>query len=130
MMSLSLVKNSRRKLSPQSDVWVGDTGEGHVMTKSNGEKKRRLKSTARDVKTPQLPARHDTSGELMMLDAATQTSSSNNFEEASRRYAEWEKEVRWEGRWHLRRVENRLFKFSMCTGTTGAHAVGRHRRRQ
>ncbi|XP_069701393.1 uncharacterized protein [Periplaneta americana] len=81
------------------------------MRQYNEEKKRRLKSTARDVKTPQLPARH----ELMMLDAATQTSSSDNFEEASRRYAEWERKVRWEGQWHLRRVENRLFKFSMCT---------------
>ncbi|KAJ4445157.1 hypothetical protein ANN_06958 [Periplaneta americana] len=37
MMDLSLVKNSGRKLSPQSDVRVGDTGEGPVMTYNNGQ---------------------------------------------------------------------------------------------
>ncbi|XP_069676501.1 uncharacterized protein [Periplaneta americana] len=82
----------------------------------NEEKKRRLKSTVRDVKTPQLPARHDTTGKLaklMMADAATQTSSSDHFEESSRRYAEWDEEVRLEEVRHLWRVAIGLFEFSM-----------------
>ncbi|XP_069701566.1 uncharacterized protein [Periplaneta americana] len=122
MMSSSLVKNSGPKLSPQSDVRVRDTGEGHIMRQYSEEKKRRLKSTARDVKTPQLPelhcllARHDTTGKPakpMMPDAATQTSSSDHFEESSRRYAKWEEEVRLEEVRHLQRVAIGLFKFSM-----------------
>ncbi|XP_069681379.1 uncharacterized protein [Periplaneta americana] len=113
MMSLSLVKNSGRKLSSQSDVRVGDTGEGHVMTQDTEEKKRRSTTATRDEKTPVLPARHDTTGKLMMLDAATQTSSSDHFEESSRRYAEWEEEVRLEELQHLQRVAIRLFDFSM-----------------
>ncbi|XP_069701564.1 uncharacterized protein [Periplaneta americana] len=126
MMSSSLVKNSGPKLSPQSDVRVRDTGEGHIMRQYSEEKKRRLKSTARDVKTPQLPelhcllARHDTTGKPakpMMPDAATQTSSSDHFEESSRRYAKWEEEVRLEEVRHLQRVAIGLFKFSMHKAT-------------
>ncbi|XP_069673705.1 uncharacterized protein [Periplaneta americana] len=126
MMSLSLVKNSGRKLSPQSDVRVGDTGEGHVMTQDTEEKKRRSTTATRDEKTPVLPARHDTTGKLMMLDAATQTSSSDHFEESSRRYAEWEEEVRLEELQHLQRVAIRLFDFSMYSDeeeTTGPMMV-------
>ncbi|XP_069686143.1 uncharacterized protein [Periplaneta americana] len=98
MMSLSLVKNSGRKLSPQSDVRVGDTGEGHVMTKSNEEKKRRwtrrwtrltrwtrrlIRRPSRRPKTPPLPAEHDTTGKPakpMKLHADTQPSSSDETE--------------------------------------------------
>ncbi|XP_069689022.1 uncharacterized protein [Periplaneta americana] len=121
MMSLSLVKNSGRKLSPQSDVRVGDTGEGHIMRQYSEEKKRRLKSTARDVKTPQLPTRHDTTGKPakpMMPDAATQSSSSDHFEESSRQYAKWEKKVGQEELWHLQKLENRLFHSSLFIGVT------------
>ncbi|KAJ4428239.1 hypothetical protein ANN_24256 [Periplaneta americana] len=117
MMSLSLVKNSGRKLSPQSDVRVGDTGEGHVMTKSNGEKKRRSsrRSTATwYVKTPLLPAGHDTTGKLakpMMINAATKTPSRDHFEEASRQYAKWEEKIWVEGYLCLQQVESRLYAF-------------------
>ncbi|KAJ4446139.1 hypothetical protein ANN_12831 [Periplaneta americana] len=123
----------------------------------NEEKKRRLKSTARDVKTPQLPgklenmkeamrrnrvdvmgmlevsselhcllARRDTTGKLaklIMLDAATQPSSSDHFEESSRRYAEWEEEVRLEELQHLQRVAIRLFDFSMYSVSHNAYRV-------
>ncbi|XP_069673808.1 uncharacterized protein [Periplaneta americana] len=123
MMSLSLVKNSGRKLSPQSDVRVGDTGEGHVMTQDTEEKKRRSTTATRDEKTPVLPARHDTTGKLMMLDTATQTSSSDHFEESSRRYAEWEEEVRLEELQHLQRVAIRLFDFSMYSGTVTVYIL-------
>ncbi|XP_069676566.1 uncharacterized protein [Periplaneta americana] len=94
----------------------------------NEEKKRRLKSTARDVKTPQLPARHDTTGKLaklMMPDAATQTSSSDHFEESSRRYAEWDEEVRLEEVRHLWRVAIGLFEFSMHKAHEGPRPTSR-----
>ncbi|XP_069704899.1 uncharacterized protein [Periplaneta americana] len=83
------------------------------MTQDTEEKKRRSTTATRDEKTPVLPARHDTTGKLMMLDTATQTSSSDHFEESSRRYAEWEEEVRLEELQHLQRVAIRLFDFSM-----------------
>ncbi|XP_069676699.1 uncharacterized protein [Periplaneta americana] len=122
MMSLSLVKNSGRKLSPQSDVRVGDTGEGHVMTKSNGEKKRRwtTRSTRRStatcyVKTPIPPSQHKSTPrewpKPMMVHAATPTSSSDHLFEPSSQYAEWEENIMEECRRNLVKLECNLFHF-------------------
>ncbi|XP_069696852.1 uncharacterized protein [Periplaneta americana] len=59
----------------------------------------------------------------MMLDTATQTSSSDHFEESSRRYAEWEEEVRLEELQHLQRVAIRLFDFSMYSGSVQTNSL-------
>ena len=50
MMSLPTVKDFGRKLSPQSDVREGDTGEGDTM-QSKQQKKRRLWIGAWNVRT-------------------------------------------------------------------------------
>ena len=39
-MSLSTVKDSGRKLSPHSDVWKGNTGEGDIMQSKQTEEKK------------------------------------------------------------------------------------------
>ncbi|XP_069687449.1 uncharacterized protein [Periplaneta americana] len=105
MMSLSLVKNSGRKLSPQSDVRVGDTGERQIMTETNEEKKRRPTTTTWILEAPLLSIRH---GKLM-VDAATQTARSNFLVDCERRYADWEARVNKESCRRIKQLEYALY---------------------
>ncbi|KAJ4428334.1 hypothetical protein ANN_24353 [Periplaneta americana] len=59
-------------------------------------------------------AGHDTTGKVAkptMVNAATQTSSRDHFEEASRRYAKWEEKIWVDGYLCLQQVESRLYAF-------------------
>ncbi|XP_069673724.1 uncharacterized protein [Periplaneta americana] len=70
-LSLSPVKDSRHKLSPQSDVREGDTGEGHIMAQANVQEERR--STNAATQAPEV---------IQKIHAATQTEESSISEDS------------------------------------------------
>ncbi|XP_069675783.1 tetra-peptide repeat homeobox protein 1-like [Periplaneta americana] len=108
MMSFSPVKNSGRKLSPQSDVRVGDTGEGRFMPEH--EKEERRLTTATGTGATLQPDRQEENDKMetpMMVEASSsdQQRAFNNWN------AEWEKRVRQGDLQNLKNLEAGLHYF-------------------